>query len=173
VSAVYLLSFNAKEPPKHCNRLLNSCAAQECEDEPTDIAPALGITMFPAVVFFKHKKVVWQKQGSHGMKGDLAEGVLALGGRKYVSSASAVELANETEFNAFIKARTASGQDLKVVMVSSYMCSPCVHAYPYFMALSANFTDFEFARLEGDDEEMGPIFGKLNVLEVRQLAFLC
>lgn len=107
------------------------------------------------------------KQGSAGMKGDLAEGVLALGGKQYVTNATVAELANEEHFDAFVKARTANKEHLKVIMMSSYMCSPCVHAYPYFVALSASFKDFEFARLEGDDADMGPVFERLNILEVR------
>lgn len=144
-----------------------AAAVQEDEDAPSDIGPALGITTFPAVVFFKNKKVVWMKQGSANMKGDLAEGVLALGGKQYVTNATVAELANEAHFDAFVKARTANEQHLKVIMMSSYMCSPCVHAYPYFVALSASFKDFEFARLEGDDEAMAPVFSRLNILEVR------
>jgi hypothetical protein len=119
---------------------------QEDDEGISDIPSTLGITMFPAVVFFKNKKVVWRKQGSHGMKGELAEGVLALGGKQYVTSASVAELESERDFDAFVKAKSANAQHLKVVMMSSYMCSPCVHAYPYFVALSASFIDFEFAR---------------------------
>lgn len=140
---------------------------QEDEDEPSDVAPALGISMFPAVVFFKNKKVVWMRQGSHGMKSDLAEGILALGGKQYVTSAHVAQLTSERDFDKFVVAKTAKEQHLKVIMMSSYMCSPCVHAYPYFVALSASFKDFEFARMEGDDEAMGPVFEKLNILEVR------
>jgi thiol-disulfide isomerase/thioredoxin len=138
---------------------------QESDEHPTDIARSLNITTFPAVVFFKDKHVVWQTQGSAGMTGDIAEGILYFGGKHYVSSPSVAELGTQHDLDAFLAAESPA--QLKMVMTGTHMCSPCIHVYPSFVTLAANFSDnIEFARLEGDEEDMKPIFEGLNILEV-------
>eukprot|EP00892_Ulva_mutabilis_P006721 jgi/Ulvmu1/4420/UM002_0145.1 len=142
-------------------------AVMEEEDSPTGIGASLGISVFPAVVFFKHGCLVWQSHGSDGMYSDVAEGLLYFGAAKLDREDSVdcvSDLGDEAEVERFIHTKTNA--KLKMLMITAHMCSPCVHIYPSYLTLAMNFQDLvDFGRVDVEADELTSLCEKLGILE--------
>eukprot|EP01025_Chloroclados_australasicus_P003322 TRINITY_DN10778_c0_g1_i1.p1 TRINITY_DN10778_c0_g1~~TRINITY_DN10778_c0_g1_i1.p1 ORF type:complete len:386 (-),score=40.72 TRINITY_DN10778_c0_g1_i1:180-1337(-) len=138
--------------------------------EPSELAKHLHVQHYPTALFFKNGEVVWKSEGSHAMKGDMAEGVLYFGNptKNVKGSEHMQELYSEDDLNRFLAGETGGNSDLKIVMLSTHMCSPCIHVYPSTLMLAMNFEGaIDFAKLEDDgSEELEDLFYSLNILEV-------
>lgn len=150
-------------------------AVMEEESNPTDIARSLGISVFPAVVFFKHGRVVWQSYGSDGMYSDMAEGLLYFGGA-HMDRKDSVDCVSElhsiNDVNQFVEAETTA--KLKMLMVTANLCSPCVRIYPSYVTLAMNFRDLvDFGRVDVEDEKMTALCEKLRIREVPTFISYC
>jgi thioredoxin-like negative regulator of GroEL len=142
---------------------------QEDADSPSELAQHLGVKRFPSVLFFRNGQIIWRADGSHGLQGDVMEGLLYFG--ESSDAASAVsrhvqELPTPADFDSFVSGKS-SESTLQMVMLTTPLCSPCIHAFPTYVTLAANFAGLiDFARLESDSTpEVNELFGKLRVLE--------
>lgn len=148
---------------------------QEEESKPTDISESLGIKVFPAVVFFKHGRVVWKSYGSDGMSSDMAEGLLYFGGAQMDRKDSVdcvSDLHNHSDVDHFVNADTPA--KLKMLMVTTHLCSPCVHIYPSYVTLAMNFRDLvDFGRLDAEEEALASVCEKLQIREVPTFISYC
>ena len=90
------------------------------------------------------------------MSGDMAEGVLYFGdsARNGVKASEHVsELRGADDLKVFLSPHSGTS-DRKIVMVSTSMCSPCIHVVPSTLMLAMNFKDvIDFAKLEDDGAE--------------------
>lgn len=124
---------------------------------------------FPSVLFFKNGELVWRADGSQSLQGDLREGLLYFGDQAdpAASVSSHVRaLRSSAEFDAF-----TSGADsdsvLQMVMITTPLCSPCIHVFPTYATLAANFKGLiEFAKLEAvSSPEYSALAKRLRLLE--------
>jgi thiol-disulfide isomerase/thioredoxin len=144
---------------------------QQAEDASSGLCKHLGISHFPAVCFFKNKELVWKTHGSASMTGNTSEALLYYSENNRLKSSDHVhEMDTEEQYDAFMASEGIDNPaDLKVVMFSTPMCTPCIHVYPSFVTLAMNFKGIaDFARVELHDsaEEQQPIFQRLRVIEV-------
>lgn len=143
---------------------------QQEHDRSSELCKHLDIQHFPTVVFFKSKQEVWRSHGSHSMPGHMSEGLLYFSESSKLRSADhVVEMTTVKEYDDFmagsVEGKTA---DVKVVMLTTPLCSPCIHIYPSFVTLAMNFKGMiDFARFEADEStEARELLRKSRVLEV-------
>jgi thiol-disulfide isomerase/thioredoxin len=143
---------------------------QQDADGSSKLCKHLDIQHFPTVVFFKSKQEVWRSHGSQNMFSDTSEGLLYFNESSKLHSADhVVEMTTVKEYDDFMAGSVAEKTaDVKVVMLTTPLCSPCIHIYPCFVTLAMNFKGMiDFARLELDEStEAKALLRELRVFEV-------
>lgn len=109
------------------------------------------------------------------MDSDMAEGLLYFGGA-HMDRADSIDcvsdLKSSDDVDQFVKADTAA--KLKMLMVTTNLCSPCVHIYPSYVTLAMNFRDLvDFGRVDVEDERMAALCERLRIREVPTFISYC
>jgi thiol-disulfide isomerase/thioredoxin len=144
---------------------------QQEGDASSDLCKHLDITHFPTVCFFKNKVLVWKTYGAAALTSDTNEGLLYFSENSQLKSSDHVrELDTEQGYDSFMASEgIEKPADVKIVMFSTPMCTPCIHVYPSFVTLAMNFKGIaDFARVDMEDSatERQPLFERLRILEV-------
>ena len=142
---------------------------QEDSEATSELCQHYKVDTFPTVLFVKNQKVIWRVSGSAKMRGDLSEGLVYFSDAPNLRSSDHVtEMTTADEYRRFMADEEIASA--KVVMYTTPMCSPCVHVYPSYVTLAANFAEkMAFARLDiedDDDAEVTQIFKEAKILEV-------
>jgi len=131
----------------------------------------LGVSTFPTLQFYKHRKLLWQHEGVDDALRDLDQGILFYRDGDEVDNYVS-EIRSKSDFEAAV-CESEKSNELLVIDVSSASATPCLNIFPAVVSLARAFQGVvKFARIIVDlNAETASIFKELDIDEVPTFVF--